>query len=274
MTRGHADRLLVEPPGARRTPLPAVGRVGRFRRSTQQPELLIGWECAQRLVQQRAVRRQPAAVVRRAFGCHLRRTNLDMAPVVVAGREGLGAIQGRTRVVRRVQLGIGDGQAEVRHRQLRIEPQRLVERARRLNPRVRVQGRQALIVKGLRLARRREHRVVRRADARAQRDRAIQELVRNDGNRVGRVRLLGEADPRHRHDERQRSLPDFASNSRDPGLERRPRRFQNLCILCVLCIRRPVRSRTRTASPSLMNRPAARWSAGARRWSPPSRTCW
>src|SRR6185295_18404987 len=26
MTRGDADRLLVEPPGARRTPLPTVGR--------------------------------------------------------------------------------------------------------------------------------------------------------------------------------------------------------------------------------------------------------
>ena len=41
------------------------------------------------------------------------------------------------------------------------------------------------------------------ADAHAQRDRAIQELTRNDGDLVGRVRILCEADPPHRHDERE-----------------------------------------------------------------------
>ena len=78
------------------------------------------------------------------------RTKVDVAPIVFACRERLRAIQGGTGVVRGIQLGIRDGQATVRHRQLRVEPQRLIERARRLNPDERVQVRQALIVEGLR----------------------------------------------------------------------------------------------------------------------------
>src|SRR5262249_5218109 len=60
-----------------------------------------------------------------------------------------------------------------RHRQRRIEPERLVERTRRLQPHVRVQIRQSLIVELLRLRGRCLHRVVRDTDAAPQGNRTL-----------------------------------------------------------------------------------------------------
>ena len=79
------------------------------------------------------------------------------------------ALDGRLRLRRRVQLDERDAQAGVGDRQRRIDPQRLVERARRFDPDVGMQVGEALVVERLRLLGLRGHRVVRRPDARAQR---------------------------------------------------------------------------------------------------------
>src|SRR6185503_17644463 len=72
-----------------------------------------------------------------------------------------------------VQLGVRDRQPGLRHRQLRIEPQRLVERARRLEPDVGMQMREPLIVKSLRLFRRCRDLIVGGSNSFAKRDRTL-----------------------------------------------------------------------------------------------------
>ena len=72
----------------------------------------------------------------------------------------------------------------MREREIRIEPQRLVKRSRRLDPDVVVKIGEALIVEPLRLRRLRPRIVMHRADAGANRDRALEQRLRNRGNDV------------------------------------------------------------------------------------------
>ena len=72
-----------------------------------------------------------------------------------------------------VELDVGVAQADVSEREAWIAAQRLMKRARRFDPDVGVEIREALVVKPLRFSRLRRHRVMRPANSGAHRDRPL-----------------------------------------------------------------------------------------------------
>ena len=183
------ERLLVEPDRGGGAALPALRRIRRFRLAALQPQLLISRVFRQGLIERRSIRGQLRRVARRVFGRHLQRARVDVRAVVIGRRQRSGAVEGGVRSRRGIQLRVRDRQAQMRHGQLRVEPQRLVERPRRLEPHIGMQVREPLIVKRLRLLRRRADRIVRGADAGPNRGRPRAELDRDRG-RSGRMRML------------------------------------------------------------------------------------
>ena len=101
----------------------------------------------------------------RAFGLglELQCPQLDVATIVVREFEGsrTRTIERGTGVGRFVQLRQTHAEAAVRERKGRVEPQRLIERSRGLNPHIGVEIGESLIVEALRIGRVGGHSVVR-----------------------------------------------------------------------------------------------------------------
>ena len=91
--------------------------------------------------------------MRRGFGRHLSRADLDLPALGFARMRGerAGVFERGLRAARYVQLDVRVTEADVRQREARIEPERLIERSRRVDPDVRMQVRQALVVHRLRV---------------------------------------------------------------------------------------------------------------------------
>ena len=102
-----------------------------------------------------------------------------------------------------VQLDVGVAQSDVRERELRIESQRLMKRSRRFDPHIVVQVGETLIVETLRLRGLGPRIVMDRADAGAQRDRALEQRLRNRGNGMRRVLRLRNEKRRRKNEDRQ-----------------------------------------------------------------------
>ena len=138
--RRERQRALEEARRADRAALSAIRRVGRLGDATLQPELLVGWKRLQRCIHGFPIGGELDCVAGRLLGGHLRGANGDVTAIVLgrAGPERLRAFEGGLSVRWRVQLGVRIAEADLGHRQRRIEPPRLVKRARRFDPYVRV----------------------------------------------------------------------------------------------------------------------------------------
>jgi hypothetical protein len=110
-------------------------------------------------------------------------------PLVIRKRRAQrpGARESGARIRRLVQLDVHVAQTDLRQRELRIEPQRLVERAPRLDPAVGMQIREPLIVERLGVGGCCGDPVVRAADAGPQRDRPFEQILGNDRDDMRRV---------------------------------------------------------------------------------------
>ncbi len=149
------QRLFVIRNGRRYAALPAVGRVRRLGDAAEHPQLGVVRLRLERPVQGQTIRGEPGPVVWYRFRGHLGGARRDVQPVVIvrSGGELLRPRQCGGRYRRLVQFGVGDAQAGVRHGELWIQSQGLIERPCGLDPHVAMQIRQPLIVEGLRLSR-------------------------------------------------------------------------------------------------------------------------
>ena len=91
----------------------------------------------------------------------------------------------------------------MRERHLRIQPQRLVKRSRRFDPHVVVEIGKTLVIEPLRLRVLRTSLVMDDADARAQRDLAFEQLLRDRRNRVERVLRRGRRRDKQEYEEKR-----------------------------------------------------------------------
>ena len=205
--RGEAQRLLVEADGTGDAPLPPLRGIGRLRLSALEPELFVGREFLECLIQCRTVGGQLRRVARRVFGRHLQRPRGHVPTVVICARQRLRAHQRRSGRLRDVELHVGDRQTEMRQREPGIDSQRLVEGTRRLDPDVRVQVGEALIVESLRLRRRCRRGIVCRSDAGADGHGPLRDLERRHRRRRA-MRVLRECrrqgQPEHHSDSVQK----------------------------------------------------------------------
>ncbi len=198
--RAHRERALVERDRGRAAALAAPGGGRLLGVAAQQPELDVVHVLAERLVERllvRGVARLAREVVERV---ELGAAQREAAPLARARRGGerLAELQLAPRGRLVLERGRDARQPEVGERELRVEPQRLAEGARGLDPDVGVEVRDALVVERLGLGRGGRDGIVHLASAAAgpaalaQRDGLVEQALRHpaDGG-AGGVRVVG-----------------------------------------------------------------------------------
>jgi outer membrane protein assembly factor BamB len=195
--------------------------------SHQQQDLDIGRKSIGSLCELSSVGGSRCCVTGSLGGGQLQRAQIDAELLARTDRatQCLRLAAGLPRALGQVELAQRVTEAKLTHRETRIQPQRLVERPRRIDPAKRVQERQALVVIRLRLCRGRRDRLVRDADRLAQRHRALDHLDQAGAGAAGRRRGLSQArsrrDRRHqqrrRNDTRQTARHDHRNCTRGRG---------------------------------------------------------
>jgi hypothetical protein len=190
----ECERLLKERNGRLNAALAAIGRIGRLRDPSEDQQLNVLRRFGECLVEGSSISRQFRLVGRRGFSFGLCNAGGDVQPVVLAclRRQSACSLQCGSGRRRLIQLGLGNRQPDMGHREPLIESERLIEGTRGLNPDEAMQICEPLVVVRLRVFRRGEDRVVGATDIGAERQRAVQEFGGNDRNwmRVGRLGSL------------------------------------------------------------------------------------
>jgi hypothetical protein len=160
--------FLIEADGTGDASLPALGRIVRFGQPACQPQFLVVGKRHQRRIERGAIRRELRGILRRRPRRPAQHVEVQMPAIVRRGarRHRCSALDRLARRRRRVQLAVNQRQPAVSDRQFGIGAQRLLERARRLQPDVGVQIRETLVVERLRVFGRCAHRVVGGPDSR------------------------------------------------------------------------------------------------------------
>ena len=96
------ERPLEERHRAGHRALPAIGWVGRLRHAALEQELRVRRESGDRRIERAAVGRKPRRVARVRFRFELKRTRIDMTPLVVGNPR-----QHRSRAVQRERASAG-----------------------------------------------------------------------------------------------------------------------------------------------------------------------
>ena len=148
VVRGEPQRLAVEGGGRGPASLAAAGRRRFLGVAAHQPQLDVADVDRERVVDRLLVSGVPGRIGEVGHGLELLRPERD-APLLARARAGGERLRLHERAAGGlgvVQARVDAGEAEPRHGELRVDTQRLTERARRLDPDVSVQVVQPLVV--------------------------------------------------------------------------------------------------------------------------------